>query len=174
MDKIEYKVTKKSEWENFKSIFLYFIIFSLLPLSMRYLFPDGSMFEFICYASVGFMFFFIPQCFIHLSYYYRDKDKALLFNLTAGKLTITDKEVSENFLLDDIKHVFHYVSYSFAEKRMGWYPWEGYNYSKIILKNGRQYIITSLLVRRLELPVGDRYEAVKLLPTLNFRSFFPM
>ncbi|RQO30837.1 hypothetical protein DBR32_08965 [Taibaiella sp. KBW10] len=91
-----------------------------------------------------------------------DKGKLMIYEADKKRITIRDaKQQTESvFLLSDIRHVFHIMTTPMAEKRRYYFPWDSYNYSEIYLNNGERYTITSLMVHRLELPVGSRYQVV--------------
>lgn len=78
------------------------------------------------------------------------------------KISIRDlkNQVETSFKLDDISEIFHTMTKPMAEKRMHWFPWDSYNYSKIYLKDGRTFLITSLMINRLQLPVDGKYQIV--------------
>lgn len=164
----EYKITKSNEWRNFRSIFLIFLVFMVVgPLMFYYRSPEEDFWNFAPFLAVGFLCFFVPQLVIHLKYYSLNDGLVMFYNNVEKKITIKDEKgkVESSFFLEDIKVVFHTMTASMAERRMQWFPWDNYNYSIIYLSNGKKYIITSLMVYRLELPVGNKYEVMT--------SFYP-
>ena len=59
------------------------------------------------------------------------------------------------FSFDDIESVERNKSIPLAEHRMLWFPWDSYNYSVITLKNGQRFVVTSLLVLNMDLPLEE-------------------
>ncbi len=163
-----YKITKANEWKNFSSILI--VLFGIIvfgPIIFYLRTPNGDFFDYIPFLLIGFLLFFIPVSAIHLRYQSINADMEMLYDDMEKVIVIRDtkKNTVSEFGLDEIKHIFHTMTPAFSEKRMLWFPWDSYNYSDIFLKDGRKYRITSLMVYRLELPVGDKYEV--------FTSFYP-
>jgi hypothetical protein len=82
------------------------------------------------------------------------------------RITITHKGESVSFMHSEIKVVYQIKSYPLAENRMQWFPWDNYNYSTIRLNNGQEFIITSLLVPNMDLPIEPK--KIKII-----KSFYP-
>ena len=161
-----YKIKIANEWKNFRLIFLVcfiFIIFS--PITFYYRNPDSNFWDYAHYFVLGFLIFLIFQSIIHLRYDSINKGMEMIYDDIAKSIVIknTKEGMTSEFFLGDIKQILHVSTPAFAEKRMYWFPWDSYNYSDIFLKDGRMFRITSLMVYRLELPVGDRYEVIKRL-----------
>lgn len=158
-----YKITKSNEWKNFWPILVTLIVFVIgSPIIFYYRDPGDDFWDAFPYFVLGFFLFFIPLVVLHLKYYSINEGLEMVYDDAENSIIVkeTKKGTVSEFHLDDIKHVFHKMSMPMAERRMHWFPWDGYNYSDIFLKDGRRFRITSLMVYRLELPIGDRYETV--------------
>ncbi|GGH25219.1 hypothetical protein FAZ19_15805 [Sphingobacterium alkalisoli] len=159
----EYKISRKNEWSNFKSILTYVFVFVFLtPLMFHFRFPEESIVDVIPISMIGFLIFLIPVVILHLKYFSINENLVLIYDDFNRSITIVSKKenTKSNFSLDDIKSVFHYMTGPFGEKRMHWWPWDSYNYSIIYLKDNRKFTITSLMNERLELPIGDKYNVI--------------
>jgi len=158
-----YKITKWNEWKNFNPIFLTLIGLALAGLFVFYFRnPDDNFGDFLPFLGIGFLLLFIPISIIHLKYDAINEGMEMIYDEEEKRVVIknTKKNTLSEFSLDDIHCIYHTMSLPMLEKRMHWFPWDGYNYSDIYLKNGEKHRITSLMVYRLELPVGDRYEVI--------------
>lgn len=156
-----YKITGKNEWKNFNSILVYAIGFVLgYPIMFYARHPEGDMWEAVHFPAIGFLLFFIPLCLIHYKYLSLNDGMEMTYDDAAGKIVIKNSKLntSSEFGLEDIKLVSHTMTVPMMEKRMHWFPWDSYNYSEILLKNGEKHMITSLMVYRLALPIGDKYQ----------------
>lgn len=170
-----YKITRANEWKNFKSILL--VVLGMLvgvPVIFYYGAYDGDIVDFfwdgLPFFGIGFLLIFMPLVIIHMRCYSLNEGMEMVYDDMEKSIVIKDtkKDMVSEFHLDDIKHIFHTSTPAFAEKRMHWFPWDSYNYSDIFLKDGRRFRITSLMVYRLELPVGDKYEIItRLYPYPN-------
>jgi|GEM_PF-2539195 len=161
--KYTYKITKLNELKNCYSIFIILIIFITVgPILFYYRTPDGNFWDYFPFLGIGFLLLFVPVSIIHLKYDAINEGMEMIYDEEEKRIVIknTKKNTLSEFSLDDIHCIYHTMSLPMLEKRMHWFPWDGYNYSDIYLKNGEKHRITSLMVYRLELPVGDRYEVI--------------
>lgn len=159
-----YKITRANEWKNFKSILI--TLFTAIFLAPIFLYfrtsPEDNLVDYWVIIPIAFLLFFIPLVIIHMRCYSLNEGMEMIYDDMEKSIVIKDtkKDTVSEFHLDDIKHIFHTMSAPMAEKRMHWFPWDSYNFSDIFLKDGRRFRITSLMVYRLELPVGDKYEVI--------------
>lgn len=122
---------------------------------MVYKFGLDDLTTFIRYALSGLLLFLIPQLIIHICYYLLNRGRVLLYDEEKKEITITINGKPYKFAFDDIAQIERNKSMPFAENRSRWFPWDDYNYSVIRLKNGQQFIITSLLVPNMDLPLDE-------------------
>lgn len=113
------------------------------------------------------LIFLIPQLILHINYYTRNRGDIFYYDPVGQRITINQKGESASFSFSDIKLIKRFKSYPLAENRMQWFPWDSYNYSVIQLKGGREFIVTSLLVPNMDLPIES--EKIKLKKT-----FYPI
>lgn len=163
-----YKITVARHLQNSWTILIYLIVAIAFPLCMKYVFGSKDVLIFVNYSLVGFSVFFIPQLTIHLRYYYLNKGFEFTYFPGLKEITIKMKNgVSTTLSFDEIKSVKYFKSFPFAEKRGEWFPWDKYNYSIMNLHNGSRFVITSLLVPDLSLPLEK--QKIELIKT--FYSF---
>lgn len=158
-----YKVTGKNEWKNFNSIVVYVIVFVIgYPIVFYSRYPEGDIWEYIHFLAIAFLIFFIPLCLIHYKYLTLNDGIEMIYDDLEKKIVIknTKENIVSEFKFDDIEFIYHTMTAPMLEKRMHWFPWDSYNYSEIFLKNGEKYVITSLMVYRLELPLGNKYQTL--------------
>lgn len=125
----------------------------LLPFYMISRYGSVDIDVFIRISAGCFLIFFIPQLVLHLNYYFANKGDVFFYDPGNRTITIDNKGVSHTFTFDDIESIERYKSFPLAENRMQWFPWDSYNYSVIHLKGGKQFIVTSLLVPNMDLPI---------------------
>lgn len=77
------------------------------------------------------------------------------------KINFIHKGRPLTFTLDDIDHIEKYMSYNLAANRSGVVPWDDYHHTIIYLKNGQEFIVTSLLVPNLNLPLEEEKIVMK-------------
>lgn len=161
----EYKPSLKHHWENAKSVIFYIIGLVAFPAYMIYRFGTEDTEVFTRYAIIGFSIFFIPQLILHLRYYYVNRGYVFYYFPFESKIKIraTTGEETE-FHLNDIKQVHYFKSFPQAENRMQWLATDSYSFARIYLKNGKQFLITSLVVPNMNLPLEK--EKIRLSKTL--------
>lgn len=152
---------------------LWVIVYYALVIVGGSFFISYSRYGFIDYAkilviaTVAFLLFFIPLLILHINYYMRNKGDIFFYDPTGQKITINHKGESVSFSFRDIELIKRFKSYPLSENRMQWFPWDSYNYSVIRLKGGQEFIVTSLLVPNMDLPIES--EKIKLKKT-----FYPI
>ena len=122
--------------------------------------PEDIM-VFVQLSTVVFLLFFIPQLILHINYYTKNKHDIFFYDPVGQRITINHKGESASFSFSDIQSIDRFKSYPLAENRMQWFPWDSYNYSIIRLKNGQEFIVTSLLVPNMDLPIEPEKIKVK-------------
>ncbi|MBC9812637.1 hypothetical protein H9Y05_09155 [Crocinitomicaceae bacterium CZZ-1] len=155
MDNIqEYKQSLKHHWENAKSVVFYILGLIGFPAYMIYRFGWEDSTVFIRYALIGFSVFLIPQLILHIRYYYINRGYIFYYYPQELKIKIrtTTGEETE-FYFDDIKQVYYVKSFPQAENRMQWLATDSYSFARIYLKNGKQFLITSLIIPNMNLPL---------------------
>lgn len=162
-----YKISFDHHFKNAWTILIYLSIFSVLPIYMVNRFGYKDVLVFVQLSALAFSLFFIPQLILHVNYYRRNKGYVFFYDPVGQRITISRKGESVNFLFSDIKLIKRVKSYPLAENRMQWFPWDSYNYSVIQLKGGQEFIVTSLLVPNMDLPIES--EKIKLKKT-----FYPI
>ncbi|SEJ41728.1 hypothetical protein SAMN05192553_103786 [Cyclobacterium xiamenense] len=125
-------------------------------------FGSGDTWIFILLSTALFLVFFIPQLVLHINYYMKNKGDIFFYDPVGQRITINHKGESASFSFSDIELIKRFKSYPLAEDRMQWFPWDNYNYSMVRLKNGQEFIITSLLVPNMDLPIdSDKIKIMK-------------
>lgn len=150
-----YKICLDHHFKNAWTILIYLVIFSVLPIYMINRFGSEDILVFVQLSVVVFLVFFIPQLILHINYFMRNKGDVFFYDPTGQKITLNHKGESVSFSFRDIELVKRFKSYPLAENRMQWFPWDSYNYSVIRLKGGQEFIVTSLLVPNMDLPIDS-------------------
>lgn len=101
---------------------------------------------------------------------YSSKDK---LEVTPYLFRYEHKSKKLSFELKDIKHVTSYKTKPIIEKRNPWLPWDSYNFTELVLKDGQTIILTCYLVDE---PKFDTSEGIGIqikevfFPDLNRRK----
>jgi hypothetical protein len=162
-----YKISLDHHFKNAWTILIYLLIFSALPIYMINRFGYDDMMVFVQLSVLVFLLFFIPQLILHINYYMRNKGDVFFYDPLGQKITIYHRELFVSFSFSDIEKINRFKSYPFAENRMQWFPWDSYNYSVIRLKGGQEFVITSLLVPNMDLPIDSKKINLK-------KKFYPI
>jgi len=105
------------------------------------------------------LLFSLPAIYLHISYLIDNRGKVLTVDIKGKRFTITVQNQHFNYQFEDIEN---------AELNRGIYyknqldnrgrlpaPWTNYGYLRLKLKDGREFMLTSLMVdlKKLSLPV---------------------
>lgn len=115
----------------------------------------------ILLGAIIFVFMVAPAASIHLNYYLVNRNDVLSYDPIYREVTIKQRNASSTFKLDDIKCIKRFMSPNLAANRALVSPCDEYNYSIIILENGKEFIVTSLLLSNLNLPVDHEKLIIK-------------
>lgn len=108
-----------------------------------------------------FVFGILPTIIIHINYYLVNRGDSLIFAFRNSTITIIHKGTTTTFTLNDIDHIEKNMSYNQAANRAGFIPWDDYNHTIIYLKDGQKFVVTSLLVPNLKLPLPEEKIVIK-------------
>lgn len=100
---------------------------------------SNTSFILILIIWIVFGLFYIIGFRLHLSFYRNDKNKRIIID--ESNVTINDKTASYSFSIDDIDSITNHHSGLYNRT-----PWNDYEFSVIRLKNGKEFIITCLLL----------------------------
>lgn len=161
-----FKVGLRSHFKSGIPIMLGLLVCILFPYLLS-LAKDENIASFFVIPISIFMIGVLPTIIIHINYYLANRGDSLMFSSQDSIITITHKGKPTTFTLDDIDHIEKYMSYNLAANRSGVIPWDDYNHAIIYLKDGQEFIVTSLLVPNLNLLL----EAEKIVIKTNFYRF---
>ncbi len=149
-----YNISFRNHFDHIKGVFIYLIGFSLAPFYFVYRYGPEMSQTFLIWCICAFLLFFIPQLILHLRFYRLDSGRTFYYSPDKQQLSLQleDGRIFA-FTFDEIEHVERSKSFPFAERRSHWLPSDIYNYSVIRLKDGKQFVVTSLLVPNLDLPI---------------------
>lgn len=153
-----YKINFKSHLRNGESIVLGILVCISFPYILGYIKGVNGN-SFIWISIIMFVVGVLPTIIIHISYYLANRGDICMYE--DGIITIVHKGTSTSFNLDDIDRIERHMSFNLAADRAGFAPWDLYNHSIIHLKNKEKFIITSLLVPNLNLPLEENRIIVK-------------
>ncbi len=158
-----YRISINHQFKHLWVIFYYAVVIvggAIYFSHSRYGFMDYA--KIISISFVTILIFLIPQIILHINYYIKNKGDIFFYDPVGQRITINHNGESASFSFSDIELIKRFKSYPLAEDRMQWFPWDNYNYSMVRLKNGQEFIITSLLVPNMDLPIdSDKIKIMK-------------
>ena len=94
-----------------------------------------------------FIFIFVtdilPTLMLHVQYWLANKGAVLTVSREFNRLTYSDRFQSLTYGLDEIAGLLHVASYGGGS----WYSFSEYRYFRIIFRDGKEIVITSLMVK---------------------------
>lgn len=156
-----YKVDLRNHLKSSWILSIYLAIGVLFPVFMVYEKGSSDLLTFALMGLSMLLIFLLPPLIIHLNYYSINKYDILIYDPINGRITINKNGENHEFTLEDIVKLERFKSHTLAENRTQWLPWDGYNHSIIHLKNGQRFVVTSLLVPNMDLPIPQNKIALK-------------
>jgi len=111
------------------------------------------------------LFIIIPSLILHFNYYIIDRNKVLIIDDVTTEVKIIDKETEFTFRLDEVDRVRMINSKNYDDTYRMLMPWKTHYYYMICLKNDDEFLVTRLVVRKLEKLLNVRI--------VNKREAFP-
>ena len=93
--------------------------------------------------SAVFILDILPTLILHVQYWMANRNSVFVINKELHKLTYSNPYQSNSYNFDEIASLLHVASYGGGS----WYSFAGYRYFKITFKDGKEFIITSLMVK---------------------------
>lgn len=159
----EYYITFKKQFKYIWVILIDIIIAIFFLYFMTYKFGKQDFYLYIKIVTVIFLPPLIPTLYIHITYYIKNKNDLLIFDSDNEKLLLSNVSYQIEVSLNDIKCVIQYLTPALSEKRVGWLPWDSYNYFKFVLKDKREFTFTCLILDEFIIPIDlDKQEIRKV------------
>lgn len=144
--------------------FLFFVFSLILSYGLIITSNIGVILP-IC-VSVLILLSFVLTFILHYNYYRVDKNKILEIDLNMQEISITQNSKTHLFKLLDVDRVRMTHSSNYDNSYRKTMPWGSYYFYMICLKNDEEFIVTRLVVRKLETILNVRI--------VYKRVFFPI
>lgn len=150
-----------------KHLYLLFVGFGVCLIfiyiqSIRY----GLEVEFIYFITVLYIVtIFLPILILFFNYYYINKGTSVLID--DKKISIISKAEKIEFKINEIEKIVQFMTPNKEHARTLFLHWGHYSYAKIMLKDKRQFIITSLIISDLRTVINSNLIQVK-------NAFYPL
>lgn len=143
---LEFKIEPKNEWKIFSNSILFYC---------------GAVFGFIYYSltknslglflGVGSILPTIPQILIHIQYKLKDRKKKIIVNHSKKTIKFIENEKSEiEFEFKDIKKIIRHKGQNDEDNTWA-LPTFFYNYTEIVLNNGKSVFFTDFISKTIGL-----------------------
>lgn len=86
----------------------------------------------------------IPTIYLHVRYYFKNRHYSI--RIIGSYVELTVKENIIIIVPEDVDKIIYELSPSMNDNRPIWAPWNHYRHIRIFMKNGNEYIITSLII----------------------------
>ena len=164
-----YKSNYRQRMKHFDSVYFLFggLLFVVVFAIYKFGIQDLSMYLKI--MLVPFILFILPTLYIHLEYYFTNRNDILKIDDAKNGVEHTHMNKTIDFDFNDITSIEQFKTPIVFEKRASWVPWDTYNYTKILLNNQEQIFITCHMIDEFDLPIvkEKKKEYVVWLPYLR-------
>lgn len=150
---LSFKSNRNNHLSQIKWQISYGVMLCFIPIYIYYQYGSEGISFPISLVAALFILNLIPHALIHYNYSTKSKSKNLCIDLKSKTFKFLDNGSPIEFELADINCVTTTISKSTANRNLRWFPWDSYCYSRISLKSGDEVLITSLMVKELNLPV---------------------
>lgn len=125
------------------------------------------------FMTIGYFGFFfvvnsLPVLILHFQYLRKNKASSLLLNKLEKKLIFQHKDSIIEADFSEIVGLHYYGSYG----KNQWYTFGEYEFCKVLLSNGKEIIITSLMVKEVKIYLENAFSS-KAENHLNFFALIP-
>ncbi len=142
-----------------------FILFFLVSIKLFIIFTIENNYLAMSIGVIFLLFIIIPSLILHFNYYIIDRNKVLIIDDVTTEVKIIDKETEFTFRLDEVDRVRMINSKNYDDTYRMLMPWKTHYYYMICLKNDDEFLVTRLVVRKLEKLLNVRI--------VNKREAFP-
>lgn len=122
------------------------ILMSVGSILLLAFFNFNSGIVLIC--SMAFLFFVLPGIYLHIEYWFINKDEKYI--IAQDSITQVKKGKEETYYSNDIKKIIVYGSATLFKTWFHLSAMEQYHFARIFLKNGETMVITCLLTPRVD------------------------
>lgn len=140
------------------SIHLVFVVGVPFYVSSRF---GAEHFRFSMFGMLAFLaVIYFPLVLLHARYVSENLRMAVSFDLAEKAVTISKHGKDLQFRESDIADIATYKTRSMIRNSLLLFPWDSSCYALIRLKDGQHFVITSLLIPRLDWPLDFGCERV--------------
>jgi hypothetical protein len=115
--------------------------------------------------------FSIPAIYLHISYLVDNRGTVLTVDKNGKRFTLKTQDQDFNFEYEDIEKTELNLGIYYKnqlDNRGRWpAPWTNYGYLKLILKDGKEFMFTSLMVDLDKLPLPVTITKFRIIPSLK-------
>lgn len=150
-----YKSNYRQRIKHFWSFYLFLGAIMIFVLFAIYKFGIRDLGMYLKIMLMPFILFILPTIYIHIEYYFTNRNDILKIDDTNYCVEYTHKNKTIVFNFNDIHSIEQFKTPVAIEKRESWVPWDSYNHSKVTLHDGSKITITCYLIDEFDLPIGD-------------------
>lgn len=140
-DKMKLKVRLRNHFE----LLWYHLLGTLLAIIAGLLFNDG---DFILILIGWWALLTIPVVFLHVEYYLKNSKYEI--DIDSRKIILVRNNYVREYQVGEVQKVVLVRSANIDKSRIKVSGWEPYHYARIIMNNGEEIIITSLLIYKID------------------------
>ena len=112
-------------------------------------------------VALWFSLSFVPFLLLQAKYTIENLGVLLSYDPTSQIVKVASRSVERTFHVSCIDKIFTVKTRAFIRGSLLWLPWDTSCYGVILLKSGERFLITSLLIPRLEWPFTEIRESVR-------------
>ena len=153
-DKARFELGWRNHWLQAWPILIHSTVLLLCPAYFYVKFGPESLSYALKAAVVILLVVLIPHVIIHVRYTLLCVGTVI--EMDRVRLLIRSRTSSICVRWSDVERVVVTQTRAQQNGALQWFPWDSYCYATILCKDGRKFVVLSLLVPRLEMPFGKK------------------
>ncbi len=120
---------------------------------------------------IAYLILFLPAFILHISYYFENRKTRLEINADINSFTIQNDKGEILLNSENVEEVIQviYSDYRHPKSQQNWQPmaWRNYGYLKVISKDDKVFLLTSLMLDPLNPPIKPSKTEFSFIPFLD-------
>ena len=158
----EFAVGARDHFRQSWHVLIHASVLIVCPLYFVSRFGEESLGFAIKAAVIILLVVLVPHAVLHARYTLAERGTRISFDKRSRRVRYEIGDQTADFSLNEIDAVKVVRSRALANRDLQWFPWDSYCYALIKLRDGRQILVTSLLVPDLEFPIKMPNETQRL------------
>ena len=158
---LEYRLTLRNYLYHWWPLAIHVAFLIGVPLYIRYKYGPAATEIALTVTVAWFLVGFVPFLLLQIYYTVLNYGAVLACDQSGSNISFSRRGGSTKFEVDDIASIHTVKTYANIKSSLLWFLWDTSCYSELRLRNGESFLVTSLLLPRIEWPFATVAETVR-------------